>query len=228
MVLGLACVLTLLCAALLFAAIRNDDAISGRTGNANAEVVSVSFDRTIVRFETPDGVVHIPPNGLLYPDGLNEGDLVRIEYDVTDPELARVAGRSAALAVLPLGSTAGFTWLAAGPLLWWIRGRRRAAAPDQREPEPASVVPDVAAGITDRADVAEPGATDPGAGPDAIDPGATDRGATDPGAEPDATDPGAEPGRPPADAARAAGGAAPAGGTGDGPDGTGTDRPAET
>ncbi|OZM74775.1 hypothetical protein CFN78_00670 [Amycolatopsis antarctica] len=141
-VLGLASVVTLLCLTLVFATLRNDGAIGGSTGNANADVVSVTFDRTIIRFVTPDGEVHIPPNGVLYPDGLNEGDLVRIEYDTTNPDLVRVAGRSAALAMLPLGSTIGFTWLAAAPLLWWIRGRGRASPPPAEpvaaaEPAPA-------------------------------------------------------------------------------------------
>ncbi len=124
-VLGLAVVLTLLCVALVFAAIRNDRAITAHLGTANARVEQVSFDRTIIRYETPDGVSHSPANGVLYPDGLAEGDLVWIEYDVTDPELARVAGRTWVLTLLPLGTTILFTWLVAGPLLWWLRSRRR-------------------------------------------------------------------------------------------------------
>ncbi|WP_199431142.1 DUF3592 domain-containing protein [Qaidamihabitans albus] len=123
---GVAAVITLLCVLLVFAAIRNDDAISDNHGTATAQVEQVLFDRTIIRFETPDGVAHSPANGVLYPDGLVEGQLVRIEYDTTDPELARVAGRSWLLTLLPVGTTILFTWLVAGPLLWWIRSRLRA------------------------------------------------------------------------------------------------------
>ncbi len=123
-VLGVACLITLLAVALVLAAYRNDRAITSSVGEANAEVVSVGWDRTIVRFQTPDGVVHLPPNGVLYPAGLSEGQLVRIEYASTNPELARVAGRTALLTLLPLGTTVLFTWLLAFPLLWWLRRRR--------------------------------------------------------------------------------------------------------
>ncbi|WP_439385989.1 DUF3592 domain-containing protein [Amycolatopsis lexingtonensis] len=127
--LGVASLLTVMCVCLLFAAIRNDGAISAQLGTATATVDSVAFDRTIIHFETPDGIVHSPANGVLYPDGLAAGQLVRIEYDASDPELARVAGRSATLTLLPLGSFILFTWLVAGPLLWWIRRTNKRAAP---------------------------------------------------------------------------------------------------
>jgi hypothetical protein len=132
---GVASLLTVMCVCLLFAAIRNDRAISGQLGTATATVDSVAFDRTIIHFETPDGIVHSPANGVLYPAGLAAGQLVRIEYDATDPELARVAGRSATLTLLPLGSFVFFTWLVAGPVLWWIRRLNKRA----RAEEPAPV-----------------------------------------------------------------------------------------
>lgn len=125
-VLVLASLVTFLAASLVVAAHRNDRAITGSMGEANAEVVSVGWDRTIVRYQTPDGVIRLPRNGVLYPDGLVEGMLVRVQYATGDPELVRVAGRSAVLTLLPAGTTVLFTWLAAGPLVWWLR--RRAAA----------------------------------------------------------------------------------------------------
>lgn len=121
--LGVAGLLTLLVLVLLLAAYRNDAAIDSNLGTANAEVLSVGWDRTIVRFETPDGAVHISQDGVLYPDGLTEGQLVHVEYDVTDPNLVRVAGRSFTLAFLPVGTTIAITWLVAAPLLWWLRRR---------------------------------------------------------------------------------------------------------
>jgi uncharacterized iron-regulated membrane protein len=63
---------------------------------------------------------------------------VRIEYDVSDPELARVAGRSATLTLLPLGTTILCTWLIAGPLLWWIRRENQRAKLGAVEPESAA------------------------------------------------------------------------------------------
>ncbi|HVV11066.1 DUF3592 domain-containing protein [Amycolatopsis sp.] len=136
-VLAVASLITVLCVGLLLAAIRNDQAISGNLGEATAHVDSVSWDRTIIRFETSDGIVHIPANGVLYPGGLVAGDLVRVEYDVANPELARVAGRTATLTLLPLGSTALITWAVAIGLLWWIRHRGRNATPEVQTRAPA-------------------------------------------------------------------------------------------
>jgi len=121
-----ASLVTVLGVSLLFAAIRNDNSIEAELGQATAQVESVTFDRTIINYATPDGIMHSPANGVLYPSGLAAGQLVNIEYDVGDPELARVAGRSAANTLLPLGSMIFFTWLIAGPLLWWIRRQRLA------------------------------------------------------------------------------------------------------
>lgn len=130
----MAAVITLLCAVLVFAALRNDRAIAANPGTATAQVEQVVFDRTIIRYETPDGVAHSPSNGVLYPDGLTAGQLVRIEYDTTNPDLAKVAGRTWLLSLLPAGTTVLFSWLVAGPLLWWLRSRaggtlRRRAKP---------------------------------------------------------------------------------------------------
>ncbi len=69
---------------------------------------------------------HSPENGVLYPEGLTAGQLVRIEYDTTDPELAKVAGRTWLVTLLPVASTLLITWLVAAPLLWFLRTRLRA------------------------------------------------------------------------------------------------------
>lgn len=131
-VLGVAVLLTVMCASLVFAAFRDDSAIESHLGTATATVESVAFDRTIIQYQTPDGIVHSPPTGVLYPSGLAAGQLVSIEYDATNPELTRVAGRTAALTLLPVGMTVLITWLVAGPLLWWLRRlmKRTAAIPE--------------------------------------------------------------------------------------------------
>lgn len=126
-VLGVAGLVTLLMLVLVLAAYRNDNAIESNLGAANAEVLSVGWDRTIVRFETADGAVHISQDGVLYPEGLVEGQLVHVEYDVTNPDLVRVAGRTFTLSLLPAGVTIAVTWLVAGPLLWWLRRRESPA-----------------------------------------------------------------------------------------------------
>ncbi|MFI9007119.1 DUF3592 domain-containing protein [Actinosynnema sp. NPDC053489] len=120
-------VVTLIGVILLAACFRDDSMIEGRLGKATAEVVSVSFQRTVVRFATPDGAVHSPSQGLLYPEGLEPGQLVRVEYDTADPEVARVAGRTAVLALLPIGTFLLAVWAVLAPAAWWLarKGRRR-------------------------------------------------------------------------------------------------------
>lgn len=110
-----------MCAMVVLGAWRNDAAISARTGKATAEVVSVSFARTIIRFTTPDGEVHSPPAGVLYPSGVQPGQLVRIEYDTGNPDLARIADRDVSIGYLPAALTAGAAWLLLAPAGFWLR-----------------------------------------------------------------------------------------------------------
>jgi len=114
---------TALCGLLVVGAWRNDVAIETPVmGEATAEVVSVSFPRTVVRYNTPDGSVHIPPLGVLYPEGLQVGQLVRVEYDVERPDdLVRVAGRDVRYTLLPVGSALLVWWGVLAPLVWWAR-----------------------------------------------------------------------------------------------------------
>ncbi|MER7115173.1 DUF3592 domain-containing protein [Saccharomonospora azurea] len=137
-VLGAASVITLLAVLVVLGAFRNDQVIAENHGTATALVEQVMFDRTLIRYDTPDGVSHSPENGVLYPDGLTAGQLVRIEYDTTDPELAKVAGRTWLLTLLPVSTTLLFTWLVAGPLVWFLRSRLRtlsASSGPARTPE---------------------------------------------------------------------------------------------
>ncbi|SEP84730.1 Protein of unknown function [Lentzea xinjiangensis] len=104
-------VVTLVCVLLPIACWRDDMAIEEHLGQAVAQVDSVSFNRTVVRYATPDGRVIIPSQGVLYPAGLRPGDNVRVEYDRTNPELVRVAGRGASLSLLPVGTFLVSVWL---------------------------------------------------------------------------------------------------------------------
>lgn len=121
--LGLAVLVTTMGALLLIAAVMEDASINVKTGRATAEVVSVAFNRTVIRFDTPDGAVRIPPDGVLYPQGLEKGQLVRVEYDARNPDLVRIAGRGAWLVYLPVGSTVLGVWAVVLPTLWWLRRR---------------------------------------------------------------------------------------------------------
>lgn len=134
---GVGGLLTALCLLLLVGLSRTDAAIQARTGKATAQVLSVSWDRTVVRYTTPDGNVHTPEDGVLYPEGLATGELVRVEYDTAHPETVRVAERSVTLAFLPVGMTIAGVWIVVLPIVW--RVRRRTPAPDRK---PARERPD--------------------------------------------------------------------------------------
>ena len=114
-------VITLVCVLLPIACWRDDVAIERSMGQAVAQVDSVSFNRTVVRYATPDGRVIIPSQGVLYPDGLKVGDNVRVEYDQTNPELARVAGRTAVLSLLPVGTFLVSVWIVIAAVVTVLR-----------------------------------------------------------------------------------------------------------
>jgi hypothetical protein len=123
----LGCVFSGLCLLVLGSSWYDDRQIDAHQGHAVADVLSVSFNRTAVRFVTPNGTVNIPSNGLLYPTGLTAGDRVRVEYDTANTELVRVAGRDARLALLPVGTSLAACWALVGPLFWFLRRMPRAA-----------------------------------------------------------------------------------------------------
>ncbi|OLT48810.1 hypothetical protein BJF85_11560 [Saccharomonospora sp. CUA-673] len=119
-VLGLALLITFECFVISAGAWVNDREIAKNRGTAVAQVEQVTWDRTLIRYDTPDGESHNPDLGVLYPDGLSQGQLVRVEYDITEPDLVKVAGRTWVLTLLPTSTTALFTWMVAGPLLWLL------------------------------------------------------------------------------------------------------------
>jgi len=124
----LGCVFSGLCLLALGSSWYDDQQIDAHQGQAVADVLSVSFYRTAVRFVTPNGTVTIPANGLLYPIGLTAGERVRVEYDTTNTELVRVAGRDARLALLPVGTSLLGCWVLVGPGIWLLRRKPRGTA----------------------------------------------------------------------------------------------------
>jgi hypothetical protein len=116
-------VFTGLCLLLLVSAWHDDSQIDAHEGRAVADVLSVSFNRTPVRFVTPNGTVVIPSNGVLYPTRLAAGEQVRVEYDTANTELVRVAGRDFRLAFLPIGMSLAICWAVVAPLVWLLRRR---------------------------------------------------------------------------------------------------------
>ncbi|QDQ98992.1 DUF3592 domain-containing protein [Tomitella fengzijianii] len=127
-VIGVAVVVTVLGIVLLLACWRTDRAIESDMGTASAEVLSAGHLRSSISFATPDGVTHNPPTGVLYPTGLTQGQFIEVEYDRGDPDMVRVKGRDAAVAVVPVGSVVLCTWLAAGATLLVLRLRSRRQA----------------------------------------------------------------------------------------------------
>ncbi|MBP2476046.1 hypothetical protein JOF53_004918 [Crossiella equi] len=127
-ILAVAALLSLMTIVLFGAMLVNDYKIGKRTGTAVAEVQAVTFARTIVRYNTPDGAIHSPTRGILYPSGLVEGNLVQVEYDLFAPdELVRVSGRNAWQAVLPILGTLASIWVVAYPVVRVLEKRRKKA-----------------------------------------------------------------------------------------------------
>ncbi|MFQ6326370.1 MULTISPECIES: DUF3592 domain-containing protein [unclassified Nocardia] len=127
-ILTVAIVLTTLVVLLVLAAWRNDYLISSDKGVTTAEVLSAGRLRSAVMYVTPDGETHNPKVGVLYPTNLTAGERINVEYNRSDPDLVRVAGRDASVAVLPALSVIVVVWLIALPTLWILLriGRRRA------------------------------------------------------------------------------------------------------
>lgn len=127
-VLALAALLTLQSVLLLAGAWRNDKKIERDMGVALAEVLSAGPRRSTIEFVTPERVTYRPELGVLYPSELSDGMRIYVEYDNADPDLVRVQGRNASLAIIPAGSIVVAVWLVAGAALVALTriGRRSA------------------------------------------------------------------------------------------------------
>ena len=137
---------------LVLAAWRDDRLISSDMGVTSAEVLSAGRLRSAVIFVTPDGETHNPKVGVLYPTRLTAGERINVEYRRGDPDLVRVAGRDARVAIIPALSVIVVTWALALPVLcllgsrpddWlaavrgWLRTRVRREERDLQGREPA-------------------------------------------------------------------------------------------
>lgn len=121
---GLAVVITLLCGSAVAGAAVDDAAIDRHPFVTQAEVLDGStFVRTLVRFTTTSAAIVVPELGVAYPRGLRAGDTVAVQYDETDPDHVRVAGRSAVTAAWPLLVVIGLAWLVLYPLSRRLRRR---------------------------------------------------------------------------------------------------------
>lgn len=122
-VLAVAIAVSVLAVILVLGAWRNDRIIGSDTGTATAEVLSAGSLRSAISFVTPDGVTHNPELGVLYPTGLTVGQRIAVEYARSEPDLVRVTGRDARVAIVPAGSVIVVTWMIAMPILLYLRRR---------------------------------------------------------------------------------------------------------
>jgi hypothetical protein len=112
-VLIITALVTLQSVLLVAGAWRDDLAIKRNMGVAQAEVLSAGPRRSTIEFVTPERVTYRPELGVLYPSQLATGMRIYVEYNKNDPNLVRVQHRNAGLAIIPAGSIAVVSWLAA-------------------------------------------------------------------------------------------------------------------
>ncbi|MEE3851285.1 DUF3592 domain-containing protein [Gordonia sp. LSe1-13] len=110
-------VITTMAVVLVAGCHRNDAQIDRNTATVMADVVSADRLHAAVNFQTPDGDFHSPRLGLLYPTELTQGQRISVEYDATNPDLARPAGRSWTLAIVPALSIIVVGWLIVGAVM---------------------------------------------------------------------------------------------------------------
>ena len=123
---GIAVVLSILTVLALAGAVMNDVRIAGHRATTAATVLDGStFASTVVQFTDDTGQLRTP--SVLYPAGLSAGENIYVEYDATDPDRVRVAGRSWIDGALPTAGGLVVLWVVFGPLVIWLRRRRDAA-----------------------------------------------------------------------------------------------------
>lgn len=131
-VLAVASVLTVMTVALTVALYVDDATIEADPVRAVAAVLAVSPLRTGIEFVDATGITVRPAGGVLYPGGLRVGQQFMVEYAGSDPQVVRVAGRSAATSLVMVAITLVLTWSVAFPLLRWARRPGRGAGRSRR------------------------------------------------------------------------------------------------
>lgn len=100
----------------------HDATIHADPGRGIATVTDQTWLRTYIDYETEDGRLVSPRDGVLYPTGLGPGQQVWVTYAKQNNELVKVEGRGWALSLIPaLSVLAVSTFIAA--LAWFAVGR---------------------------------------------------------------------------------------------------------
>lgn len=108
--------------ALVIGPFLNDREIDTHRGRALAQVTDTSSLRTIVDFQDEQGIYRVPEEGLLYPEGLGDGQKVWVNYSTANPDLVKVEGRRWTLAIIPALSVAALSTVIT-IFLWWFIGK---------------------------------------------------------------------------------------------------------
>lgn len=124
---ALACFLLLMAISMVVGCAISDHHINSHLASTYARVEATDRTNSYVSFVDRDGNVQSPRNGVLYPTGVREGQLVRVDYDYTNPNYARISGRSWTLSILPALSllVCVLPWIA---LTYCVIGRYRIRA----------------------------------------------------------------------------------------------------
>ncbi len=115
--LGIGFVVTAMAIVMVAGCYLNDSRIDANRGTVIADVVSADALHAAVNMQTPDGQIYSPRLGLLYPTELAVGDRISVDYQTTNPDLARPTGRDWTLALLPALSVAVLGWIVVAGLM---------------------------------------------------------------------------------------------------------------
>lgn len=130
---------TIMSCILLAIAVMIDNAhISDNCEQSLGTVVSTNQRYTVVQFyDDNDNSFSTTKQGINFPSNLSTGNKVVVEYDRTNPQLARIQGRSVSLMVWPLLSVAlaiTFTSALSYLILLWIKKTDRLYVTPHWEP----------------------------------------------------------------------------------------------
>ncbi len=100
----------------------HDAKIHAAPGRGVATVTDQTWLRTYIDYETEDGRLVSPRDGVLYPTGLGPGQQVWVTYSKQNNELVKVEGRGWALSLIPALSVLAVSTLLAA-LAWFAVGR---------------------------------------------------------------------------------------------------------
>lgn len=111
------------CVAMVAGPALHDAQIHANPGRGVATVTDQTRLRTYVEYETEDGRLVSPREGVLYPSGLGPGQQVWVTYAKNNTDLVKVEGRGWALSLIPALSVlavatiiAALAWLAVGKI----------------------------------------------------------------------------------------------------------------